>query len=651
MRSQPRASLLDAVAHVDGCSVLLSEPVFPLCWSLYSCSLVLLRRMDNTCVQCNGRYEEADTCAFHLSSQRERSGWSCCGTNTAGCVTGKKHSTTHHCEFPYGSFFAYAWGILNYTDTTESFGSIELQDLDTHTTEIASVGHLLRYVSRGDYIGPKNLLLLRVGSVSKSSPYFFKVFSEADLDAAAAALKPGSALIFRNTPKTDQYAQASWIVTNQLITGVRLEVKVACFSVPTVQEIIFSQFPLKFVEKRVISTGGIVEKRPSEAVVLPEKSSNVAVLPDLSRVVPRAARNDFITIDGVTNKQEVDVTVDSIKPNQDRVFDGNDNFSVALSIASSSEQATHMFKQLRVEYKLLNAEGWKVLPADNVIFQYKCFPLPLGPFQSGSLEFSIHVSFEPKRRPNFYRSFVARHTPLRFRFSFVDAKDRTVSRVAEYVQAMPRLENKDSGLFLFLDDIQEVDRESIHIEAKDSGNDLMGGAQSLDIKKARSIVHSANKTGVTEVEFATNDKDAVLVKYYALVDLSCQSVYAVKAQLISKKTGIAVQGFLPIRFYGEADAPQSLPAAAHLTAALPATVRDAPTVESAFVYDDKGLDDVKPPAVVAEEPAAGGAAGGGGGSVNLANVEKQLAALNDNLARTAAALEALVQLKLNKHKK
>jgi hypothetical protein len=62
-----------------------------------------------TCVQCNGKYvADAQDCSFHLSTERERNGaFSCCG-KAPGCVSGKRHSTSHHSDFPYGSFYSYA---------------------------------------------------------------------------------------------------------------------------------------------------------------------------------------------------------------------------------------------------------------------------------------------------------------------------------------------------------------------------------------------------------------------------------------------------------------------------------------------------------------------------------------------------------------
>ncbi len=602
------------------------------------------------CVQCNGKYADEETCSFHLSSQRERNGtYSCCG-KVPGCVSGKRHSTSHHSDFAYGNFFAYAYGITGYVDTTESFAAATLANLEDGSSEEAHVGQLLRYVSRGDYIKDQNLLLVRVGHVSKTSPYLFKVFSEKDLDAAATAIKGNDTLIFRNSPKSDQYSQAHWIVQNQIIAGVRLEVKVACFAVPTIIEALFSQFPLKLIETRVVSRGGIVEKKPSEPVALPARSSNVAAAPDLSRVAPRAAREDFVSLDKVTNKQELEVSLEKLQVNQDRVFEGADNYSVVVNLLNGGEGATHMFKQLRIEHKLLNEAEWKAVPADSISFDYKCFPLTLPPFQSASVGLTVRVPFGKGRRPNFYRAYGARHTPQRFRFSFVDTKDRVVSRVAEYVQRMPRLDSKENGLFLFLDDLEEVERETLHLTCNEEGSDLVKGDYSMNVGQAQRLVHAANKSGVTEVHLNTADKGASEAHLYALIDLSRQCVYVIKAQLVSKSTGAGVQGYLPVRFYGKEDAPSSLPAAAHETAALPTTVREPPTVESVFLYEDKGLDDVKAPAVE-EAAAVGGGGGAVGGSVNFANIEKQLTSLNENLARTAAALEALVQLKINKHKK
>lgn len=149
---------------------------------------------------------EGATCSFHLSNEVNRSGQhSCCG-KSAGCVLDKPHSTVHHCKFPYAAFLPYARGITGYTDTTDEFATCQLTNLEDNATEIAFVGQLLRYVSRGSLVKDQNLLLVRVGTIWPSNPYFFQVFSEADLDAVG---RKNEALIFRTTPKTDQYASVT----------------------------------------------------------------------------------------------------------------------------------------------------------------------------------------------------------------------------------------------------------------------------------------------------------------------------------------------------------------------------------------------------------------------------------------------------------
>ncbi len=199
------------------------------------------------CVQCGGKFEEGNSCSFHLSNETSRSGvYNCCGKAT-GCVLNMPHSQVHHCKFAYSKFIPYARAITGYTDTTEEFGSVKLDNLDDGTSENASVSQLLRYVSKvigerrgqrtdfltflkGNLVKDQNLLLVHVGCVWPSYPYFFHVFTESELDAAA---RSNTALIFRTSAKTDQYAQASWIFKDQLVAGVRLECKVSdnCFFV------------------------------------------------------------------------------------------------------------------------------------------------------------------------------------------------------------------------------------------------------------------------------------------------------------------------------------------------------------------------------------------------------------------------------------
>jgi hypothetical protein len=53
-----------------------------------------------------------------------------------------------------------------------------------------------------------------------------------------------------------------------------------------------------------------------------------------------------------------------------------------IPLLISGEKTTHMFKQLKLEFKLLNQKDWKVVDADKISFHGKFFPATVAPFQS-----------------------------------------------------------------------------------------------------------------------------------------------------------------------------------------------------------------------------------------------------------------------------
>ena len=148
-----------------------------------------------------------ETCSFHIA-QPNRGEYDCCGQREP-CVVKQKHASHHHSNYPYSSFWDFARGISGYTDTCELFGSITEENLEDNSVEKAYVGQLLRFKSRGASIADQNLLHIRIGNINKSSKYHFKNYTEQELDAIGAA---GETRIFRNTEKTDSYAQADWII-------------------------------------------------------------------------------------------------------------------------------------------------------------------------------------------------------------------------------------------------------------------------------------------------------------------------------------------------------------------------------------------------------------------------------------------------------
>jgi hypothetical protein len=614
-----------------------------------------------TCVQCGGVFTDAENkdgeCGFHTSSYNSWNRRRACCTEAAPCVR-KPHRAKHHCDYAYETFFARSSGILGYTDTVDEWGVIKETNAETNDDITVSVGQLLRWKSRGPYIADEHLLLVRVGTVWPGNAYFFHVFDPIELDEVGkrAPASGGFVDIFRTDPGSSQYGRAQWIVESQLVVGVRLEAKVATNDKPSIVDVRITPVPLAKVSTTVVQRGGIVEKRVKLPHALPAIVCNVAAPLDLAAIVPRDARDDFKTLDAISKRKELSLALATpLACNSQYVRNGRDRFDFHLQVINTGKES-FMFLKFKVEWKLLNGTEWFPVPADDLDWgRYGTPPVPVTIGGMGSIDISgvVLAPFpdpaDKDRRPWFYRSYLARHRPVRFRFTLCDAADNGVSRVFEYVQKISKLDGpRDSDtLFLTVDDADELDRCSAKIAIKDEGDTLAElDGSSFDIKAARKIVYQANKSGKSEIALDSfaKDKEQYTAHFWALVDRAAESIYAFKARIVHKKTGVAKDGYAAVRFYGADDAE---------------TVDGVPAVEEAkqppasqsgdlpFVYEDKGFDELTDADITfappAPEPGAGGAAGGGGVvNVDLSSIESKLDALNANMLRIATALEALV---------
>lgn len=620
-----------------------------------------------TCVQCGASYAvEANGeghCAYHTGSYDSwKRRYSCCG-QAEPCQRGK-HRDQHHCEYPYERFFKRSAAILNYVDTRDIWCSIEEHDLDGGKTQKVSVGQLLRWKSKGQYIKDQNLLVIRVGaSVWPGSPYFFHVFSESDLDEIG---KKGDTTIFKSSEKSDEYSQATWIIKDQMVTGVLLEAKAKSNERSTIEKVAFSSFPLTKGEHEVVQRGGIVESKPASPYTLPQPSCNCENDVDLTAITQRKARTDFKTLDAITKKQLL--TIESAEPlqcNADRYGKntGFDRFLFNVSVTNASAQPIMMMK-LSMEFKLLNQDDWQQLGDDDIDwdFTHRTNPLPFAAPATDrvSLSFVLKVPHifgdndakaEKDHDGNWHRSYIARHTPIRFRATFSSTKG-FASRVFEFVEPVDRfrIEKADErdSLFLFIDDANNIQRTSANVrELEDPygyGKLLSIAGSEFKVLDARKLVHRALKDGVTEVRMPTFEKTrgSVERRVFALIDSECQVVYGIKVQLIDSNTGIAKQACAPVRFYGEEDAtPKPIK--------LASENNPLPPMGSTTIFEfndkDEGKDDLTDEDLQFdddEDDDTDGGSSGKGGSVNLKRVEAKLDQLNANTERIATALEKLV---------
>lgn len=612
---------------------------------------------DSVCVQCGEAFVSgangAADCCFHLTSSNNRGIYSCCGQREP-CQVGKSHTATHHCKYPYAAFFERSRGILGYTDTVEWFYDEELVNFDDNSSQIVRVGHLQRWTSRGDSVANKNILVVAVGQIWYQEKYFFHCFSEQELDAAGAS---NETVLFRNSPSATQFSQVSWMKENQMVVGLKCELRVASCDVPSVVEVKFTTLPLRLESAKRISRGGIVPRRRPHYLAVSAVQWNVQSVPDLSLVHPRAPRDDFLTLDGISGRRDLHINVvgGTVKCNQNHVRDGQDHFDFRLQVANSGSGGPFMLMKMRVEVKLLNQDHWTSVPQDQMSESFmEQLPMTLAPMSTVAVDGSFYIPHTladpaaPTVRPDFYVSTVAKRRPLRVRFSFSDAKGRTVSTTVEYVQKLPRLEKPEGDLFLFVDDVKHVNRYCFKLSAGKSKDKPVEGGFELTKDECMKLVHQSNKSGATEIELTSkaSDHDEYYVHAWALVDKAAQVVYAIKALLVCKVNGIACMGQLAVPFYGSDDEPPCNDAfvAAVQKVELPQT--HAPIGLDTFEYTDKGLDEPTADQLASltfADPSTSSSVS------NLpASLEEQLRLLNQNLARTAAALEKLAELKENK---
>jgi len=441
-------------------------------------------------------------------------------------------------------------GIQNYTDTCDWWGEIEEKDFSPDKADQqVRVGRLMRWKTKAAYL-ETNYLVVYVGSLSTS--YYFMTYLESDIDAAA---KSGKAHIFRTSDSEEAYALASWIIEDSYITGIRIEAKAKSSDVPTIKLIHFNSFPLTKGEVETISQGGVVESKPAQAYTLPEKKK---VGKELLDGAPRKERSAEFPVQGTIAK-DFKIKSGEFTINERFTKKESDDFSVQMTVLNASKES-HCVENVKCEYRMCGNKDWKPVKTFKVN-DYDVLPaFTCTPMQNVTLYLDIEVEDKTKNgRRWFNRPWVARHQPIRFRVSFETITGETFSKVLEYVFKPPKVD-KDDGkklLFLYVDDCDEWDRTVFAITQSGEGDDysLSIDGNSFNVDQLREIVYKAVASKVTEQQIYVSGEDdnkPVIKKAWALIDLNCKRVYAIKAMIYANNGSLkpAQVGYAPLTVYG-----------------------------------------------------------------------------------------------------
>ncbi|KAF6764900.1 hypothetical protein DFP72DRAFT_954574 [Ephemerocybe angulata] len=633
------------------------------------------------CVQCESSFTQSSNhdkaCSFHKA---EYDSWSksypCCGTPHPCQYS--FHREKHHCDYPYGTFFPRARNINNYVDTQEEWAAISDTSLDEdEKVEKASVGKLLRWVSRGERL-QEPTILISVGRIWWKEKYYFNTFTLPDLQNISKSVRHSRrTLIYRTDPSetAESYASAEWLLSvSGKITGVRLTAKTVTSSVPFVRVCpIDLATGEKSGEVLAISDGGMRSYVPASPYVLP---ATVHIGPELSDEPVRPVRKDFKTrtsspafrviLKGVADpplaanpkiaSQRVDYFGGSIS-----VFNNNapgSNFPVTIADA----KAQYRFVGDKDYKDAVNSKGESLIE----ILDYARFPMTIDPRQSSIIQFEVGVprtEEDVKKDIRWWnRAVCARHRPVRIKLILEDIEGEEASLVLEYVfRPFPftRIKEEDLAAFWF-DEPDMISRRMVRVEkAWSEENVLRIDGSDLSVKQLEKLVYQALKTGKTELDMEIgkeNGNGEWEWKAWALIDISCRRVYAFKILLQEgklvpdDKKRFGCLGYVLCPEYGQVaqGKSRSICYATELVK-FPPPGGLQPYVDPQYPTDDK-VDDLKPP--VPPKPtrtlSMNGAnndqmAGSSSGQTQLpAELNHRLASIDSNLARIADALEKLV---------
>ena len=608
------------------------------------------------CVQCDKEFTNSNNgpvaCSFHRG---EFSSWTksypCCGT--AHPCQFDAHRAKHHCDYPYGSFFPRVYAITGYVDTVDSWTSVEDTNLETNEVQKASIGLLIRWVSRGARID-ENTLLICVGKVWYKTPYYFNTFTAKELEDITKSVRLSRrTMIFRTSPNKNEYAMAEWILSiSGKITGVRLTAKSATSMTPYVR---ICPIDLSTCTKSgdilTISEGGMRSYVPASSYSLPE---TVRVGPEISDSPARPVRTNFKTKTTPSLRIILKTTSDPpLVANPKMAGTTSDYFEGVVSVFNNHAPGSLnpiTIAAVSASFRLVGEHEYQ--PVESCKLEDSQVPVTIEPRQSWIVKFQVSV---PRTEEDskvdirwWNRAFVARYRPIRIKLIFEDIEGEQCSLVLEYVYKPYSLEKrKDSDLgFLFFDN--PVTLERYHVDVQPSGeakNVVRIKGTDVSVNKLEKAVYKALKTGVTEVdlEIGQDRYGEWEWKVWALIDLSCRRVYAFKILMMEGNKvpvkRLACLGYVLCPDYGDIINETRPISYATETVKLP-SLEPYPVQET--VLDDT-LDDFKPPVPPKPRtPTSDAYSGFSSASFIPMELNSRLASIDSNLARIADALEQLV---------
>jgi hypothetical protein len=466
-------------------------------------------------------------------------------------------------DWPYGEFFTRCSDIFGYTDTNKKFLELTEVSMDGGDEQKAAVGQVERWKSRSARV-PVDTLYVKVGWVWHTSKngYFFETYTVDELKALPKPSKsPYRSTIYRSNQGDTEYAMAEWQFSpvGDLI-GCVLTCKARDNAEPTSKCVAITLGPLAGGEVTTLSEGSFREYGPEGGIAQYEAAVN-----QFNEARPKAKiggdsgrkARAFQSTGDLPAILWVTAPLQCTESRRDGNGKGQDWFTNEVSLYNTSKEA-FLLTHVKVEYRFVGQKEFKPVNGLSIsraqtFVPSACAPLCQFPLV---LQFGLPSDGPPNFHGSRGRSLCAGQAPIRIRLSASDLEGATVSLVQEFLNAPVNVEGPkpEDALFVYADNVVSEERASVHCTITNSDQlKVSVGSSSIDEDRLRKLAGEACAKKVSELPFSDLSSNWSAYKYgaTALVDRSCQRVWAIKVDIARTDCESQGSGLMVLPLYGK----------------------------------------------------------------------------------------------------
>jgi len=220
---------------------------------------------------------------------------------------------------------------------------------------------------------------------------------------------------------------------------------------------------------------------------------------------------------------------------------------------------------VKVEYRFVGQEEFK--PVRNLSINRAQTFVPSAASPLSQFPLALQFGVPSDGPPNFHgsrgRSLGAGQAPIRIRILASDLDGATVSLVQEFMNSPPSVEGPNAGdaVFVYADNVVSEERACLHCTiTKDEQLKVSVGSSSIDEDRLRKLAGEACAKKVSELPFNDLSSNYSSYKYgaTALVDRSCQRVWAIKVDIARTDCDSQGSGLMVLPLYGKTSPTRSV---------------------------------------------------------------------------------------------